>query len=129
MRLLYRNILNIDLMTHHIYYDLFPQLLFLYFICFINNISERKKTDRKIRQSLKEKNILLKEIHHRVKNNMQVIASLLSLQASFVEDETIRKYFMSSQYRIRSMGMIHEMLYQSENISLIIGLSILNERV
>ena len=91
----------------------------LYFICFINNISERKKTDRKIRQSLKEKNILLKEIHHRVKNNMQVIASLLSLQASFVEDETIRKYFMSSQYRIRSMGMIHEMLYQSENISLI----------
>ena len=43
----------------------------------------------------------------------------MSLQASFVEDETIRKYFMSSQYRIRSMGMIHEMLYQSENISLI----------
>ncbi len=91
----------------------------LYFICFINDISVRKRNEQKIRQSLKEKNILLKEIHHRVKNNMQVIASLLSLQASFVEEESIRKYFMSSQYRIRSMGMIHEMLYQSDNISFI----------
>lgn len=92
----------------------------LYFICFMNNIDVRKKNEKKIRQSLKEKNVLLKEIHHRVKNNMQVIASLLSLQASFVEKENVRKYFMSSQFRIRSMGMIHEMLYQSENISFIL---------
>ena len=88
-----------------------------YFISFARDITKRRQTDERIKQSLREKEVLLKEIHHRVKNNMQVITSLLSLQASFLNDDEIKDAFRSSQYRINSMGMVHEMLYQSEDIS------------
>jgi len=89
----------------------------VFFILFINDISQYKEATQKIKQSLKEKEVLLKEIHHRVKNNLQVVTSLLSLQSSFIEDRSIKEIFMQSQYRINSMGMVHEMLYQSVSIS------------
>jgi two-component sensor histidine kinase/PAS domain-containing protein len=79
------------------------------------DITKNKKNEEKISQSLKEKEILLKEVHHRVKNNMQVISSILNLQSSYVTDDYALSLLKECQNRIKSMAYIHESLYQTKN--------------
>lgn len=81
-----------------------------------DDISAEKAIENAIINSLKEKEILLREIHHRIKNNLAMVSSLLSLQAGYIDDEQARIAFTISQKRITSIGLLHEKLYRSPNI-------------
>lgn len=87
------------------------------FICSSRNVDDSKRAEEQIKNSLEEKRVLLKEIHHRVKNNMQIVSSLLSLQSRYIEDENAKDVFKESQDRVKSMAIIHENLYQSHNLA------------
>ena len=80
-------------------------------------VEKRKQSEEQLLGSLEEKKVLLKEIHHRVKNNMQVIYSLLNLQAKGTADTAVRAMFEESRNRVGSMAMIHEKIYRSEDLA------------
>jgi PAS domain S-box-containing protein len=86
---------------------------------FLRNMTEKKVVEEKISASLVEKEALLKEVHHRVKNNLQLICSLLRLQAKEAADTNALTLFRKSEERIRSLALVHEKLYRSESLSTI----------
>ncbi|MEO5355927.1 MAG: response regulator [Nitrospirae bacterium YQR-1] len=87
------------------------------FVLTVHDITERHNREELIKASLREKEVLLREVHHRVKNNMQIISSLLRLQSRYIEDEKLLAIFKDSEYRIKSMALIHEKLYKSNDMS------------
>jgi PAS domain S-box-containing protein len=82
-----------------------------------NEIEERKKAEEKIKLSLEEKELLIKEIHHRVKNNLQIVSSLLKLQTGYLKDKEAQQMLIESQNRVKSMALVHQKLYQSNDLT------------
>lgn len=83
----------------------------------IVDISDRKQREQRIEVALREKDVLLREIHHRVKNNLQVIDSLLGLQSARITDPSVQEVLREGQNRVRSMALIHQTLYQSHDFA------------
>jgi PAS domain S-box-containing protein len=83
------------------------------------DITKAKEAEREIFASLKQKEILLKEVHHRVKNNLQMISSLFNLQAEFITDPAVLEIFRESQARVRAIATVHQRLYQSSDLSMV----------
>ncbi len=85
----------------------------------LRDITERKDTEQRLKSTIAEREVLLREVHHRVKNNLQVVTSLLNLQARATQDEYVQRAFEESQHRVQSMALIHEQLYGSNDFSAI----------
>lgn len=81
------------------------------------DLTQRLQAERELKRSLADKDTLLREVHHRVKNNLQVICSMLRLQSSYLSDGPAREMFKSSEERVYAMGLVHEKLYRSKSSS------------
>lgn len=115
----HRNITNVLDEYEGFARDLFALflLLFLYLDSIHRELDFRKKSEHHIKTALEEKTTLLKEIHHRVKNNLQLTSSLLSLQCETLNDDQFARYITIAKNRILSMAAVHEIIYKSHDLS------------
>ncbi len=90
-----------------------------FYTAILRDVTQRNEMEESLRASLMEKEALLKEVHHRVKNNLQIVSSLLSMQANSSKDEKVTQALEESKNRVRAMALIHEKLYRSENLEYI----------
>ena len=81
------------------------------------NVEHMKRVEEALRRSLEDKEVLLREVHHRVKNNLQVISSMLRLQGRAVDDDDVRRLFAEGESRVRSMALVHEQLYRAGDLA------------
>ena len=93
------------------------ELLMAYGLAFRKRLDEHKRSEDRIKASLKEKEVLLREVHHRVKNNLQVILSLLDMQTRSAKDKNVKDALSESINRVYAMALIHNQLYEGENLS------------
>jgi PAS domain S-box-containing protein len=98
-------------------------------LCSERDITDRKTAGEQIKATLEEKEVLLQEVHHRVKNNLQVISSLLALQCDYIKDPQILAMFQESRDRVKSMALVHEKLYQSPDLGRIAPADYINSLV
>ncbi len=112
LRRLDGSIFDAELAVIRVMYSGKPAILTMF-----NDITERKYASDQLKQTLAEKEALLRELYHRTKNNMSVINSLLDLQSMFVQDERLKSAFAASRGRIRAMSLVHEKLYSSSDLS------------
>ncbi len=86
-------------------------------LCVATDISELKHSQESAQKALEEKELLLREVHHRVKNNLQVIASILNLEMSYLQNKEDEEIFLDCQNRVNAMALVHQQLYESDNIA------------
>lgn len=98
-------------------------------IVMLQDVTQTIEAERIIKNDLREKELLLKEVHHRVKNNLNIVASLLNLQTTFVSDEVSKKHLTDSKNRVESMALMHEQLYHTEDLSGVFLDSYLNDLI
>ncbi len=112
---------NLDQQGNYVYRDIFINPVLsesaetIELSVIAHNITDKVQIQERLRKNISEKETLLKEIHHRVKNNLQIISSMLNLQSHTISDFNTRKIFLDSQNRVKSMSIIHELLYNTKD--------------
>lgn len=119
--------IHLQLIRQHESWQSFPSLPENIFFAVILDLTNRKRTEQELAESLSQKELLIKEIHHRIKNNLQIVSSLLNIQKSFISNKETISIIDESRNRVHSMALLHEKLYKSKDFNRINFIDYINE--